>query len=378
MKTDKKEAIKRITDLVKKGLGLQEVADKFNSEKYPTISGNGLWNKGTVSRLSEVKSERVPKFQLDQADKRIQELESELDKVSNISDRQQETIIIQGKRIRELESGITALQEKSDKVSQAKTKYDSVLEDYELIKVGNRMMLEREHHLSKQADHRQREYDKLKKLYNASLQNCRELEDKLKESESDKVSQTDKVSQKSDKFIEVDGSIWTIVFKNPYWKCCKRIGGVLHWVHIGRVFNNAEAEKKIRQKLDKVSQKSDNLDDTEIYHKEHAAHVCDTLINMIPDKTDLLAIARKIDPGAGHLISIKDLRAKAGMSKKDFDAEVIRLERDGKIFLHKHVHPGQMTDEEKADCVSCENPVEMRKIEPGEINYYMGLVIRQD
>ncbi len=81
---------------------------------------------------------------------------------------------------------------------------------------------------------------------------------------------------------------------------------------------------------------------------------------------DLLAVARGIDPGAGHLISIKDLRAAAGMGKTEFDTEIMRLGQNGKIFLHRHVHPGRMNDAEKADCVECDNcdPVELRKFSP--------------
>ncbi len=75
----------------------------------------------------------------------------------------------------------------------------------------------------------------------------------------------------------------------------------------------------------------------------------------------------EIEPGARqqNLVSIRNLRAAIGWAKDVFDETILGLAGEGKIFLHRHVYPWEMTDEEREQMVK-----------DGQGNYYMGLVLR--
>ncbi|MCP4108581.1 MAG: hypothetical protein GY749_24040 [Desulfobacteraceae bacterium] len=75
----------------------------------------------------------------------------------------------------------------------------------------------------------------------------------------------------------------------------------------------------------------------------------------------------EIKPTAKHqaLVSIPDLRSSLDLSKQAFDNAILSLAHEQKIFLHKHVYPAQMSQEESEQMVT-----------DSKGNYYMGVVLR--
>jgi hypothetical protein len=43
--------LQRLQALQAEGLSLQKIADRFNHEGVPTLSGKGRWQKGTIGNL---------------------------------------------------------------------------------------------------------------------------------------------------------------------------------------------------------------------------------------------------------------------------------------------------------------------------------------
>jgi hypothetical protein len=75
----------------------------------------------------------------------------------------------------------------------------------------------------------------------------------------------------------------------------------------------------------------------------------------------------EIEPAAPQqvLVSVQTLRAALDLSKQAFDQAFLNLESRGEIFLHRHVYPAQMTEDELEQMVT-----------DGRGNYYMGIVLR--
>jgi hypothetical protein len=59
----------------------------------------------------------------------------------------------------------------------------------------------------------------------------------------------------------------------------------------------------------------------------------------------LEALTRECAPGA--LLSVRDLRARAGLDKRRFDAAVIALARSGHAMVHHHDYPFSLTEAER-------------------------------
>ena len=55
---------------------------------------------------------------------------------------------------------------------------------------------------------------------------------------------------------------------------------------------------------------------------------------------------------SGTLIHVRDLRAAALLSKERFDRAALALSREGVTVLHRHDHPHQISEEERADLVT--------------------------
>ncbi|MCP4345097.1 MAG: hypothetical protein GY795_06170 [Desulfobacterales bacterium] len=75
----------------------------------------------------------------------------------------------------------------------------------------------------------------------------------------------------------------------------------------------------------------------------------------------------EIEPAARRqaLVSIPDLRIALDLPKQVFDQAILNLASQEKIFLHRHVHPGRMSQEERNQMVA-----------DGQGDYYMGVVLR--
>lgn len=75
----------------------------------------------------------------------------------------------------------------------------------------------------------------------------------------------------------------------------------------------------------------------------------------------------EIEPAARRqaLVSVSSLRTALNLPKQVFDQAVLNLASQEKIFLHRHVHAGQMSQEERSQMVT-----------DGQGSYYMGVVLR--
>lgn len=75
-------------------------------------------------------------------------------------------------------------------------------------------------------------------------------------------------------------------------------------------------------------------------------------------KTDqmIINVMLEIEPAASQQapVGIPELRQTLNMPKKDFDQAILRLARQGKIFLNRHIHPAQMSAAEREQMVSDE------------------------
>lgn len=75
----------------------------------------------------------------------------------------------------------------------------------------------------------------------------------------------------------------------------------------------------------------------------------------------------EIEPAARQqaLVSIPALRAALDLPKEAFDQAILDLAGQARIFLHRHVHPAQISGEEGVQMVT-----------DGKGNYYVGIVLR--
>lgn len=75
-----------------------------------------------------------------------------------------------------------------------------------------------------------------------------------------------------------------------------------------------------------------------------------------PVSVDLIELMRLVEPRAssGALVTTPELRRAAGLSKADFDREILRLARDGKLVLHRHDFAGGLTETERSELVQDE------------------------
>jgi hypothetical protein len=78
--------------------------------------------------------------------------------------------------------------------------------------------------------------------------------------------------------------------------------------------------------------------------------------------------ALETEPAAGQqaMVSLRKLRKAVGAPKESFDRAVLRLARDGFVWLHRHVDPAQMDDSERAAAVP-----------DGSGGFYIGMVLRE-
>ncbi len=88
----------------------------------------------------------------------------------------------------------------------------------------------------------------------------------------------------------------------------------------------------------------------------------------VASRVDLLALLSVVEPRArsGALVTLPDLRRAAGLAKTEFDREVLRLARTGRLVLHRHDFPAGLTDAERAALVTDE---------AGQ--FYVGVGLRQ-
>lgn len=75
----------------------------------------------------------------------------------------------------------------------------------------------------------------------------------------------------------------------------------------------------------------------------------------------------EIQPAARQhaLVSLRTVRAELDLPKEDFDEAILSLSKAEKIFLHRHVYPDRLDEEELDELVT-----------DGRGNYYMGIVLR--
>lgn len=86
-------------------------------------------------------------------------------------------------------------------------------------------------------------------------------------------------------------------------------------------------------------------------------------------KEVILGFVQRVQPeaGAGALVPLRALRYAAGMTNdRGFDAAIMQLANDGRVWLHRHVHPYRLKETDKKELVT-----------DGAGNYYVGLVIRE-
>ena len=74
-------------------------------------------------------------------------------------------------------------------------------------------------------------------------------------------------------------------------------------------------------------------------------------------KPDILRIIGEIDPGFGRgaLVTFSQIRPHCGLSKKAFDAELLRLARADLLCLHRHDFPHSLKPDERDQLVRSEN-----------------------
>ncbi|MFN5973102.1 MAG: helix-turn-helix domain-containing protein [Planctomyces sp.] len=72
---------------------------------------------------------------------------------------------------------------------------------------------------------------------------------------------------------------------------------------------------------------------------------------------DILRIIGEIDPGFGRgaLVTFSQIRPHCGLSKKAFDAELLRLARADLVCLHRHDFPHSLKPDERDQLVRSEN-----------------------
>jgi hypothetical protein len=77
----------------------------------------------------------------------------------------------------------------------------------------------------------------------------------------------------------------------------------------------------------------------------------------------LQALTRECAPGA--LLSLRDLRARAGLDKRRFDAAVMALAHSGQAMVHHHDYPSSLSDAERDALVRDDHGT-----------YYVGIALR--
>jgi len=83
----------------------------------------------------------------------------------------------------------------------------------------------------------------------------------------------------------------------------------------------------------------------------------------------LLRAMEAVEPAARNqaLVSIPALRRAMGLSKGRFDELIMAMAERGRLFLHEHIYPGQLSDAEREQLVN-----------DGQGGYVMGVVWRED
>ena len=94
----------------------------------------------------------------------------------------------------------------------------------------------------------------------------------------------------------------------------------------------------------------------------------DTSARMVAAPVDLIALMRRIEPGAdrGALVGSRDLRRAARLGKSEFDCAVLELARNGRLSLHRHDYAASLSPAERDELVT-----------DGAGTHYVGMALRQ-
>ncbi len=168
---------------------------------------------------------------------------------------------------------------------------------------------------------------------------------------------------------------WTIQkSKQGEFRLFKSINAKMHGIYIGRVWDEDKARVKIQWKLKQLEEQGPvstkkakpklKLKPTP---KPGSKPKTPTPARPVPVKVpNLIKLAKEIEPVSNVPVSIADLRNRAGMKKKEFDLEVLRLVKKEKAFVQNHAHPIQMTDAQRKAAVT-----------DGK-SFYIGFVVNPD
>ncbi len=82
---------------------------------------------------------------------------------------------------------------------------------------------------------------------------------------------------------------------------------------------------------------------------------------------NVISKALEMEPAAAQeaMVSLRRLRDAVGAPKESFDRAVLKLARQGRVWLHRHVDPAQMNDSERAAAVP-----------DGKGGFFIGIVLR--
>jgi hypothetical protein len=81
------------------------------------------------------------------------------------------------------------------------------------------------------------EYESLEKSFREASE-----ENQALKSGSDKPLPDSEAENRSPDRIDVDGKLWSVQYKEPYFRLFKKISGKLRWLHIGRKWDSEHAK----------------------------------------------------------------------------------------------------------------------------------------
>lgn len=129
--------------------------------------------------------------------------------------------------------------------------------------------------------------------------------------------------------------------------------GVMESGHYLAGWSPVDQEGELPEEEPDMSEEEPDMSDEEFYSLGDT--LISTAVASVTERGHLLLVAmRKIEPGAdrGALVAFRELRqAITGLTKAQFDQEVIGLAVAGRVSLHRHDHVGRLTDAQRADLV---------------------------